>query len=80
MRIALKKRGIFVTEDLRRIYEEAIEFCSRAEIHEFVRFRHPDSQSGSDEPIKFFEGKDAMFRRVMDATSARLLRTEPAAA
>lgn len=75
VRIALKKRGIFVPEDLRRIYEEAIEFCSKAEIHEFVRFRHPDSTLGSDTPIQFFEGKGAIFKRVMDATSARLLRT-----
>jgi hypothetical protein len=77
VRIALKKRGIFVPEDLRRIYGEAIEFCSKAEIHEFVRFRNPDSNLGSDMPLKFFEGKDAMLKRVMDATSARLLRTEP---
>jgi hypothetical protein len=75
MRIALKRRGIFVPEDIRGLYEEAIEFCSKAEIHEFVRFRHPDSTLGSDTPIKFFEGKDAIFKRVMDATSARLLRT-----
>jgi hypothetical protein len=75
MRIALKRRGIFVPEDIRGLYEEAIEFCSKAEIHEFVRFRHPDSTLGSDAPIKFFEGKDAIFKRVMDATSARLLRT-----
>lgn len=79
VRIALKKRGIFVPEDLRRIYEEAIEFCSKAEIHEFVRFRHADSTMGPDTPIKFFEGKDATFKRVMDATSARLLRTDPPA-
>jgi len=75
MRIALKKRGIFVPEDLRQIYEEAIEFCSRAEIHEVVRFRHPNTSSGHDEPIKFFEGKDVIFKCVMVATSARLLRT-----
>jgi hypothetical protein len=77
VRIALKKRGIFVPEDLRRIYEEAIEFCSKAEIHEFVRFRNPDSGLGHDTPLKFFEGKEATFKRVMDATSARLLRTGP---
>jgi hypothetical protein len=75
VRIALKKRGIFVPEDLRHIYEEAIEFCSKAEVHEFVRFRNPDSGLGHDTPLKFFEGKGAMFKRVMDATSARLLRT-----
>ena len=79
VRIALKKRGIFVPEDLRHIYEEAIEFCSKAEIHEFVRFRHPDSELGSDTPLKFFQGKEATFKRVMDATSARLLRTGPPA-
>jgi hypothetical protein len=78
VRIALKKRGIFVPEDIRHIYEEAIEFCSKAEIHEFVRFRHPDSAIGRDTAIKFFEGKDALFKRVMDATSTRLLRTGPA--
>jgi hypothetical protein len=79
VRIALKKRGIFVPEDLRRTYEEAIEFCSRATSHEFVRFRNPNSTLASDTPIKFFEGKDGTFKRVMDATSARLLRTGPAA-
>jgi hypothetical protein len=79
VRVSLKKRGIFVPEDLRLIYEEAIEFCSKAEIHEFVRFRHPDSTLGADTPLKFFEGKEAMFKRVMDATSARLLRTGPPA-
>ena len=76
VRITLKKRGIFVPEDLRRIYEEAIEFCSKAEVHEFVRFRNPDSNLGADTPLKFFEGKEATFKRVIDATSARLLRTE----
>jgi hypothetical protein len=77
VRIALKKRGIFVPEELRRIYEEAIEFCSKAEIDEFVRFRNPSSGTGASASLKFFEGKDATFKRVMDATSARLLRTEP---
>lgn len=77
--VSLKTRGFFVPEDLRLIYEEAIEFCSKAEIHEFVRFRHPVSTLGADTPLKFFEGKEAMFKRVMDATSARLLRRGPPA-
>jgi hypothetical protein len=79
LRGALKKRGIFVPEDLRHIYEEAIEFCSKAEIHEFVRFRHPDSRLDNDAPLKFYDGKDKTFKRVMEATSARLLRNDPQA-
>jgi hypothetical protein len=79
MRVALKKRGIFIPEELRRLYEQAIEFCSKAEIHEFVRFRHPNSTLGGDTPIQFFGGKDAIFKNVMDATSSRLLRTGPPA-
>jgi len=74
-RVALKKRGIFVPEALRKVYEEAIELCSKAEIHEFVKFRNPTIPYADDAPMKYFAEKDVMFKTVMDATSARLLRT-----
>lgn len=74
LRAALKKRSIFIPENLVRAYDEAIELCSKAEVAEFVRFRHPDSNVGHDDTLAFFKSKAATFDSLRDATRVRLLR------
>jgi hypothetical protein len=74
LRADLKKRSIFIPEKLVAHFEAATEFCAKAEIAEFVRFRHPNSTIGHDDTIKFLEQKDAILLSVRDATRNRLLR------
>lgn len=73
-RAALKKRSIFIPEKLVDAFDAAIEVCSKAEVAEFVRFRHPDTSIGREDASAFFKQKDGLLGSLRDATRDRLLR------
>jgi len=74
LRASLKKRSIFIPPKILEPFEAAIEICAKAEVAEFVRFRHPDSAIGHDDTLAFLRQKDALLASLRDATRARVLR------
>lgn len=74
LRAALKKRSIFIPEGLVRAYEEGIDLCSKAEVAEFVRFRHPDTALGHADTLAFLERREPTLNSLRTATRERLLR------
>jgi hypothetical protein len=73
-RVSLKKRSIFIPSGLLEPFEAAIEICAKAEVAEFVRFRHPDSALGHADTLAFLKQKDALLASLRDMTRARVLR------
>jgi hypothetical protein len=73
-RASLKKRSIFIPPNLLEPFEAAIEICSKAEVAEFVRYRHPDSALGHVDTLAFLKQKDVLLASLRDMTRARVLR------
>jgi hypothetical protein len=74
LRASLKKHSIFIPLNLLEPFEAGIEICAKAEIAEFVRFRHPDSAIGHADTLAFLKQKDALLASLRDMTRARVLR------
>jgi hypothetical protein len=73
-RASLKKRSIFIPGSLVSQFEEAVEFCSKAEVTEAMRFRNPNSSIGFDASLAFLRDKEKVFSALRDLTRERLLR------
>lgn len=74
-RLLLRKNGIFITEELKKIYEAALDLCSEAQVHKDMENMH-GSQMVRDlkgDRIFLAEGSTT-FDSVLAETRSRLLR------
>lgn len=73
-RDCLRKKQIFIPDEIVTSMESAMEVAHKAVVGELMKFQNPKSGLGSDTALRFLQDKDAIFAGVRDSVRKRLMR------